>query len=153
MENKNFIKNQKYTRNEIKDILGGNPMVSVATKDNCILYMCVDPEINPSFTVMDHHNYNLEKNERAYLAGRGEVIQRNAHTILNSDHTFPVFLKNSKLRKWGYLGEFKYKSHTDSLKEIKHFGKGAKNETGNIDLVIIIEQVEDNSEGGDVLAA
>lgn len=140
-----FKINQKYSRKEISEKLGGNPMVSVATKNNKILYMCVNPKLNPSFKITDHYKYDLQKDERAYLAGSGDGIQRNAMTIIQEQECFPVFLKNEELGKWGYIGLFKYSSHTTDWKKIIHYTKESEKKSKHIDMVVIIKNVDESS--------
>lgn len=94
-------KNQKYTRTQIKDIVGGELQTYLPQKNKIILAGCFNLELNP-----DAPNQ--------IQAGIGPIISKKAFLLSQQPETiFPVFLKDKENNKeYVYIGNYKYKPNT-----------------------------------------
>jgi hypothetical protein len=82
-----------YSRQEISDLLGGNPQWYLPRKDGRVVSGCFDPSMNLRAPV-------------EVDVGAGDEIRRSAKLLLDIGNTIPVFLKHAS-RQWRYVGDFR----------------------------------------------
>ena len=114
MRNNKLQLGQFYTKKEITKLCdGGNPTASIGVTNLYTLWMCVDPEINPSF-LYGPTPFGLAKDQKTYVCGNGSGMLNSAYKVLNHKEEFPVFVKKEK--KWLFVGHYKMYD-TSSKKE------------------------------------
>lgn len=145
-----FEPTKLYSKQEIQQICkGGNPNASIGVIREKVLFVCVDPEVNPSF-LYGPEAYGLEVNKRAYIVGNGPTILKSAEVLMNFRDTFPLFIKTSN--KWKYLGQFKSCGFSYSPDEISKHEVNAKNLTDKNQAVVFLMAASNIQENSDELA-
>lgn len=107
---KNFEISSFYTIDEIRSVLGGPLLASIATKDNEILYVKFKKEkLNP----------NLPKE---IWIKKGPIQYKSALSWVSRGEAVPMFFKDSKQghSKWMYLGFVKVKIKYESEAAVKY---------------------------------
>jgi hypothetical protein len=122
---------QFYTKKEVTKLCrGGNPNASIGVTNLYTLWMCIDPEINPSF-LYGPTPYGLEKDEKAYVCGNGPGMINSAYKVLEHKQEFPIFIKKDK--KWLYIGNYKMYNTSAKKDDIIQYEKHAhKNTNENV---------------------
>lgn len=100
-----FKKGDYYTRKEINAALGGGVQDFLPHKDGVVVCACVTPDMNPHLPDV-------------ILVGQGEQIPRWARVFAAQQDFLPLFVKRG-VNKWEYLGDYKVKSLSEDMNEIK----------------------------------
>jgi hypothetical protein len=87
-----FRKGELYSRREISDCLGGNPMSYLPSKGGRVLYACLRPELNPHAP-------------KIVLVGSGEKTVENARMLCRQNGAIPVFVREADA-EWEYMGDY-----------------------------------------------
>jgi len=117
-----------YTRQEIREIVGGGSVHNYLPHDENgrILCVCLSREHDP-----DGH--------KIILVGSGPSVQKEAEMFCLQNTAVPVFYKK-ELNQWEYLGDFKPERWIDDPEEIQVFAESS----GRINLtrVIFLQKAE-----------
>ncbi|MDD5668948.1 MAG: hypothetical protein PHE58_02810 [Candidatus Omnitrophica bacterium] len=123
-----FITGQSYTRQEIREIVGGGSVHNYLPYDENgrILCVCLSREHDPD-------------GQKVILVGSGPSVQREAEMFCLQNTAVPVFYKK-ELNQWEYQGDFKPERWTDDPEEIRPFAESS----GRINLtkIIFLQKIE-----------
>ena len=119
----------EYTRNQIREYLGGGSTVSyLPTIDNIVVAACLSKKMNP-------------RAPDEVLCGRGERMARDGEQLAGQSGSVPVFLKHGANR-WEYCGSFEvagsFTSGAQFVEAVSASGRGS-----DVSRVVLLRCVSD----------
>ncbi len=99
-----FVVGEEYTRNEIREALGGGPTGYLPHKDGRVVCGTLTPGLNP-------------RGPDVVLVGPGPETVRWAEVLCEQRYPVPMFVKSGYAR-WGYRGEYEVNRSTAARRDI-----------------------------------
>jgi hypothetical protein len=88
-----FVLGRKYSRKQIKAVLGGNEIEYLPTQDGRVVCGCFTPDHNPEAPDI-------------VIPGNGPVVRREAKQFCAQDWPVPIFIRR-RANEWEYVGHYK----------------------------------------------
>jgi hypothetical protein len=115
-----FRLGESYTRKQISEQVGGNPMSYLPDVDGRVVAACLKPDINPAAPSV-------------IVVGRGSAREQAADLLVRQGTPVPVFLRRRE-RQWEYVGDFRVKRSSRSTTEIAKYAR----HSSHPDIVMVI---------------
>ena len=126
-----FIIGQKYSRDKISELLGGNAVDYLPTHDGHVVCGCFTLDHNPEAP-------------NIVIPGTGRIIQREAGQFCSQDYPVPIFIKRN-VNEWEYVGDYKAVRHSIDPAEIAAHHKGSITPLDKVTRVIFLQRATGNS--------
>lgn len=107
-----FRLGRTYTREQIHQVLGGDPQSYLPHVDGEVVCACLRPDSNPDAP-------------RTILVGEGEDIQHWGRRLAQQDAPIPVFLREAA-HEWRFQGEYDVVSSTTAAPELERHQDAAE---------------------------
>ncbi len=102
---------QRYTREEIHDLLGGGVQGYLPHKNGRVVAGCFGLKMNPEAP-------------NVVLVGSGPQTMRWAKVLCKQEYPIPMFIKK-QTNKWKYVGDYKVEDWTEDPADLAEYGQRA----------------------------
>ena len=121
-----------YTRDQIREVLGGNPEEYLPTRKGRVVCGAFRPDANPDAPMV-------------ILPGFGPRIEKTAEIFAGQSFGVPVFLKRAT-NSWQLVGYFRVQRLSKDPSEIARHASRAQRE-GDVSMVLFLERVSEEPAG------